>query len=126
MTAADVIDLQPPCRAAPGEEPLTDGRGRGLALLCAAVCLVGTSASVIAAPMNCAEVKATVEKRMQARGAAPPELLIVPRNLARGHRVVGTCEDGTQKIVQRAAAAPSAAAGRGDAGSAGSARQPLP
>ena len=96
------------------------------AALCTVICLCGACLSATAAPTTCAEVKASIEKRMQARGAAPAELLIVPRSLARGQRVVGTCEDGTQKIIQRAAAAPSAASGPGEASSAGSARQPLP
>ena len=92
-----------------------------LGLLCAAVCVFWASTSAIAAPTTCAEAKAALEKRLQARGAALPALQIVPRSLAGGNRVVGTCENGTQKIVvQRIVAAPPAAASQGESGRGGS------
>jgi hypothetical protein len=121
---ASAFSVSPPQRAVPGTLPVDDLPPFGLS--CAAVCLAGVCLSAAAAPATCAEVRAAIEKRPQARGAAAPELQIVPRSLARGQRVVGTCEDGTQKIVQRSAAAPSAAVGPGGAARPGSARPPSP
>jgi hypothetical protein len=125
MLASGVTGLRSLRLAASAGQSVTDRRGRGPALLCAAVWLVGASPSVIAAPANCAEVKAALEKRMQARGASAPVLLIVPRSLARGQRLVATCEDGTQKIIQRTGSDSPPAAGSGES-SGTSVRQPLP
>jgi hypothetical protein len=102
------------------------GRAKGddvsaSASLCAVICLFGACCSAVAAPEACADVRAAIEKRMRARGAAPAVLQIVPRSLTAGGRVVGSCENGTQKIVQRSAADASPAAG-----SSKPVRQPSP
>lgn len=52
-------------------------------------------------PKNCADVLARIEKQLVAKGEAAPVLKIVPKGLAAGERVVGSCENGTQRIVER-------------------------
>jgi hypothetical protein len=118
MLASEVTGLRSLRLAAAAGQSVTGRRGRGPVLLCAAVCLAGVSLSAIAAPANCAEVKAALEKRMQARGASAPVLQIVPRSLARGQRVVATCEDGTQKIIQRTGSDSPPTAGSGESSGA--------
>ena len=51
-----------------------------------------------AAP-TCADVLKSIEKRLADAGVRHPPLKIVPKGLASGYRVVGTCEGGTQRIV---------------------------
>jgi hypothetical protein len=52
-----------------------------------------------AAPQTCADVLKAIEKRLADAGVAHPPLKIVPKNLASGYQVVGTCEGGTQRVV---------------------------
>ena len=69
------------------------------AALAAVLLLAGEAGVGRAAPPTCADVLKSIEKRLADAGVAHPPLKIVPKNLANGYRVVGTCEGGTQRIV---------------------------
>jgi len=78
-------------------------------IACAAALLVGTwPASSSGAPLTCADALKKVEKQMADAGVRQPQLKIVPKGLSGSARVLASCENGTQRIVQRANADPSA------------------
>ena len=60
------------------------------------------------APLTCADALKKVEKQMADAGVRQPQLKIVPKGLSGSARVLATCENGTQRIVQRADADPAA------------------
>jgi hypothetical protein len=69
---------------------------------CAAALLVGSlPASLSAAPVTCAETLKKIEKQMTDASGRAPVLKIVPKGLAGNARVLASCENGTQRIVQR-------------------------
>jgi hypothetical protein len=51
------------------------------------------------APLMCADVLKSIEKRLADAGVQHPPLKIVPKNLSTGYQVVGNCEGDTQRIV---------------------------
>ena len=63
----------------------------------------GTGWTVQATALTCADVRARIEQQLAAKAAPLPRLLIVPKGLTAGTHVLGSCENGTQKIVYRAA-----------------------
>ena len=70
---------------------------------CAAALLLGSlPASLSAAPVTCAETLKKIEKQMPDASGRAPVLKIVPKGLAGSARVLASCENGTQRIVQRA------------------------
>lgn len=73
----------------------------------AAAMLSGVPVVSLGIPDTCADVKAKIEQRLAAKGVVEPPLKIVPRGLAGGSRVLGSCEGGTQRIIQRPAPAAS-------------------
>lgn len=80
------------------------GRSR-LPLRAATLLLAGAPALTLGAPATCADVLAKIEQRLAATRVEHPPLKIVPKNLATGARVAGSCEGGTQRIVYGAASA---------------------
>ena len=68
------------------------------------------AAHALAAPVTCADMQARIEAQYKAKGVAPPPLKIVPKGLVAGMQVLGSCENGTQRIAYRPAEAASAAA----------------
>ena len=79
---------------------------------CAAALLIGSlPATLSAAPLTCAETLKKIEKQMTDASGRAPSLKIVPKNLAGNARVLASCENGTQRIVQRAE--PDATAAKG-------------
>jgi hypothetical protein len=91
----------------------------------AAIAVAAASPAVVrSAPQTCADVLKSIEKRLADAGVQHPPLKIVPKNLASGYRVVGTCEGGTQRIVHdlEPRSSPKDAGGKaGGAGKAGAA-----
>ena len=84
---------------------------------CAAALLLGTlPAALSGAPVTCADTLKKIEKQMTDASGRAPALKIVPKGLAGNARVLASCENGTQRIVQRgepdASAAPADAAER--------------
>ncbi|MEO6743716.1 MAG: DUF1161 domain-containing protein [Caldimonas sp.] len=76
---------------------------------CAAALLAGAPpGSAAGAPLTCADTLKKVEKQMADAGVRQPQLKIVPKGLSGSARVLASCENGTQRIVQRADADPSA------------------
>ena len=72
---------------------------------CTAALLVGALAApapALGAPLTCADTLKKIEKQMTGAGGRPPLLKIVPKGLSGNARVLATCENGTQRIVQRA------------------------
>ena len=61
-----------------------------------------------AAPLTCADALKKIEKQMADAGVRQPQLKIVPKGLSGSARVLATCENGTQRIIQRTDAGPSA------------------
>ena len=79
---------------------------------CAAALLVGgLSASASGAPLTCADALKKIEKQMADAGVRQPQLKIVPKGLSGNARVLASCENGTQRIVQRADPDPATAKG---------------
>jgi hypothetical protein len=80
----------------------------------AALLIGGISEEARTAPQTCADVLRSIEKRLADSGVRHPPLKIVPKNLASGYHVVGSCEGGTQRIVHDAdpASAPRDAGGK--------------
>ena len=77
---------------------------------CAAALLLGSlPASLPGAPVTCAETLKKIEKQMTDASGRAPALKIVPKGLAGNARVLASCENGTQRIVQRGEPAASAA-----------------
>ena len=75
---------------------------------CAALLVGALPAPLFGAPLTCADALKKVEKQMADAGVRQPQLKIVPKNLAGSARVLASCENGTQRIVQRADAEPAA------------------
>lgn len=76
------------------------GRARHASPAFAVAILLAVAAGIAhSAPPMCADVQRSIEKRLADAGVRHPPLKIVPKNLATGYRVVGTCENGTQRIV---------------------------
>lgn len=79
---------------------------------CAAVLLVGSLPAVaFGAPPTCAEALKKIEKQMADAGVRQPQLKIVPKGLSGNARVLASCENGTQRIIQRADPDPATAKG---------------
>ena len=79
---------------------------------CAAALLLGSlPASLSGAPVTCADTLKKIEKQMTEASGRAPSLKIVPKGLSGNARVLASCENGTQRIVQRAEPAASAAKG---------------
>ena len=98
---------------------------RRRAMACAAAALlIGTPSVSFGSPMTCADVLAKIEKRLTANGVAHPPLKIVPKGVAAGSRVLGSCENGTQRIVYRPT--PTASAAGSDDASRKPEAPPLP
>ena len=55
-----------------------------------------------AAPLTCADALKKIEKQMADAGVRQPQLKIVPKGLSGNARVLASCENGTQRIIQRA------------------------
>ena len=90
---------------------------------CAAALLLGTlPAALSGAPVTCADTLKKIEKQMTDASGRAPSLKIVPKGLAGNARVLASCENGTQRIVQRAE--PDASAAPADA--AAERRKPAP
>ena len=90
---------------------------------CAAALLVGSLPAPLAgAPLTCADALRKIEKQMADAGGRAPALKIVPKGLAGNARVFASCENGTQRIVQRAD--PEASGAKGGAGA--ERREPAP
>ena len=66
----------------------------------------GSPEAARGAPQTCADVLRAIEKRLADSHVSHPPLKIVPKNLASGYRVVGSCEGGTQRIVHDVEPAP--------------------
>ncbi len=78
-------------------------------IACAAALLVGAlPAPAAGAPLTCADALKKVEKQMADAGVRQPQLKIVPKGLSGSARVLASCENGTQRIIQRTDADPSA------------------
>ena len=75
---------------------------------CAALLIGGLPTPLFGAPLTCADALKKVEKQMADAGVRQPQLKIVPKGLSGNSRVLAACENGTQRIVQRADADPSA------------------
>jgi len=79
---------------------------------CAAALLVGSMpAAALGAPLTCADALKKIEKQMADAGVRQPQLKIVPKGLSGNARVLASCENGTQRIVQRADPDPATAKG---------------
>lgn len=79
---------------------------------CAAALLAGSlPVSALGAPPTCADVLKKIEKQMADTGVPQPQLKIVPKGLSGNARVLATCENGTQRIIQRADPDPATAKG---------------
>ena len=78
-----------------------------MAFAAAVLLIAGSPERGHAAPATCADVLKSIEKRLADAGVRHPPLKIVPKNLATGYRVLGTCEGGTQRIVHDAEPVPS-------------------
>jgi len=90
---------------------------------CAAALLLGILPAVaLGAPLTCADTLKKIEKQMADAGVRQPQLKIVPKGLSGNARVLASCENGTQRIVQRADPDPAAAKG----GPAAERREPAP
>ena len=70
--------------------------------------LFATGWTALATPLTCDEVRARIEQQRAGKATPLPPLLIVPKGLAAGSHVVGSCENGTQRIVYRTAVASTA------------------
>jgi hypothetical protein len=58
------------------------------------------AASVAAAPLDCAALKAEIEAKIQAQGVVAYTLEVVPAAEAKDpSMVVGSCQNGTQRII---------------------------
>ncbi|WP_095110243.1 DUF1161 domain-containing protein [Pseudomonas sp. Irchel 3E20] len=70
---------------------------KGFAL---AVIGLALSTSALAAPKPCEELKAEIEAKIQAQGVASYTLEVVPNaDVHDQNMVVGSCENGTRKII---------------------------
>jgi hypothetical protein len=58
-------------------------------------------------PKPCEELKAEIEKKLEAKGVTSYTLEIVPKDQEAEGKVVGSCEGGTKKIMYRRTTAPS-------------------
>ncbi len=66
-----------------------------LAVICCAM-----TTSILAAPKPCDELKTEIEAKIQAKGVAAYTLEIVTNDEVHDQNmVVGTCENGTKKII---------------------------
>ena len=65
-----------------------------------AVIACAMTTSILAAPKPCDELKAEIEAKIQAKGVAAYTLEIVTNDEVHDQNmVVGTCENGTKKII---------------------------
>lgn len=65
-----------------------------------ALLLALVAAQTLAAPKPCEELKAEIEAKIQARGVTSYTLEIVPNaEVHDQNMVVGSCENGTKKII---------------------------
>ena len=55
--------------------------------------------AVSAAPKPCEELKAEIEKKLEANGVKKYTLKVVPADQVKDEKVVGTCEAGSKKIT---------------------------
>ncbi|MCB1690731.1 MAG: DUF1161 domain-containing protein [Halioglobus sp.] len=55
----------------------------------------------IAQPKDCDELKAEIDAKISANGVASFTTTIVDRDAAEDGKVVGTCDNGTKKIVYK-------------------------
>src|SRR6187200_2003470 len=78
---------------------------------CAAMLVGALPAPLFGAPTTCADTLKKIEKQMADAGVRQPQLKIVPKGLSGNARVLASCENGTQRIVQRADPDPAAAKG---------------
>ena len=68
----------------------------------ALVILVALAASpAFAQPKDCAELKAEIDAKISANGVGSFTTTIVERDAAEDGKVVGTCDNGTRKIVYK-------------------------
>ena len=66
-----------------------------LAVICCAM-----TTSILAAPKPCDELKAEIEAKIQAKGVPSYTLEVVTKDEVHDQNmVVGTCENGTKKII---------------------------
>lgn len=61
--------------------------------------LFGLAAGVAHAAKTCEEIAAEIAAKLDAKGVQNYSLEIVPNALATGENVVGSCDNGTKKII---------------------------
>lgn len=69
--------------------------------LAVALASIALSSNVWAAPKSCAELKQEIEVKIQAAGVDSYTLEIVPSDeeAADGSMVIGTCDNGSKKVI---------------------------
>jgi Protein of unknown function (DUF1161) len=72
----------------------------GTGMMMAGALALAVSVPVVAAPRDCAELKAEIEAKIQAQGVVAYTLEVVPAAEATDpSMIVGSCEYGTRKII---------------------------
>ena len=80
-------------------------------MFCAIILRTGQAAAVI---KDCGELKSEIAAKLDAAGISPSVLAVVDKDWAGAGKIVGSCENGTKRIVRIPAAGPVSGDGQAD------------